>query len=211
MKTENVVLMQMAKESLKGKWGIAIGTFVVYCMIIGTIQVPAQFFPAYGLISLIIAGPMDVGIAIFSLALSRNQDANIGLIFKGFLNFGTNLGAYFLMLLFVFLWSRLLIIPGIIAALSYSMTFYILADDNSIVAKEAIDKSKMMMNGYKWKYFCLLLRFFGWALLCILTLGVGFLWLIPYINISMAKFYDDVKGNPAIIENNEDLPKTTTV
>jgi uncharacterized membrane protein len=203
MKTENVILMKMARESLKGKWGLAIGTFVVYMLILGCVQSPARFFPPSGLLSLIIGGPMAVGIAIFSLSLSRNQDAEIGQIFKGFLNFGTALGAYLLMVLFVFLWSLLLVIPGIIAALSYSMTFYILADDPSIGAKQALDKSKMMMNGYKWKYFCLLFRFFGWFILCILTCGVGFLWLIPYINISTAKFYDDVKDLPVKIENSE--------
>jgi uncharacterized membrane protein len=76
-----------------------------------------------------------------------------------------------------------------------------LADDNSIKAMEAIDKSKKMMDGYKWKYFCLGLRFLGWALLCILTLGIGFLWLMPYMQVSMAKFYDDVKANSMITEN----------
>ena len=99
------------------------------------------------------------------------------------------------MLLFTFLWTLLLIIPGIIAVLSYSMTFYILADDNSIGAMEAIDKSKKMMDGYKWKYFCLGLRFIGWSLLCILTLGIGFLWLLPYMQVSVVKFYDDIKEN----------------
>jgi uncharacterized membrane protein len=201
MKTENIDLMKMARESLKGKWGIAIGTFVVYALIMGVIQSPARFFPPSGLLSLIIGGPMAVGISIFSLALSRNQNAEIGQIFKGFVNFGTALGAYLLMVLFVFLWSLLLVVPGIIAAISYSMTFYILADDPSIRAKQALDKSKMMMMGYKWKFFCLLFRFFGWFLLCILTMGVGFLWLMPYINVSTAKFYDDIKDKPVIVEN----------
>jgi uncharacterized membrane protein len=201
MKTENVTLMKMARESLKGKWGIAVGTFVVYALIIGAIQAPTRFFPPSGLLSLIIGGPMSVGIAIFSLSLSRNQNADIGQIFKGFAIFGKALGAYLLMVLFVFLWSLLLIVPGIIAALSYSMTFYILADDPAIKAKQALDKSKMMMNGYKWKFFCLMFRFFGWFFLCILTMGVGFLWLMPYINVSTAKFYDDIKDKPVIVEN----------
>jgi uncharacterized membrane protein len=201
MKTENVTLMKMARESLKGKWGLAIGTFVVYALIMGIIQSPARFFPPSGLLSLIIGGPMAVGIAIFSLSISRNQNAEIGQIFKGFVNFGIALGAYLLMVLFVFLWSLLLVVPGIIAALSYSMTFYILADNPSIGAKQALDKSKKMMMGYKWKFFCLLFRFFGWFLLCILTMGVGFLWLMPYINISTAKFYDDIKDVPATVEN----------
>ena len=193
MKTENLVLMQMARKSLKEKWGLAIGTFVVYMLIIGAIQATTEFFPLAGLLLLAISGPMALGIAIFSINISRNQDARLEQIFQGFNNFNTSLGAYLLMLLFTFLWTLLLIIPGIIAVLSYSMTFYILADDNSIGAMEAIDKSKKMMDGYKWKYFCLGLRFIGWSLLCILTLGIGFLWLLPYMQVSMVKFYDDIK------------------
>lgn len=193
MNTQNLILMQMARESLKGKWGLAIGTFVVYMIISGGLQAIPDAGP---IASLIISGPFALGAAIFSLSISRNQDAQLEQIFYGFKNFGTALGAYLLMILFILLWMLLLIIPGIIAALSYSMTFYILADDNSIGAMDAIKKSKKMMDGYKWKYFCLGLRLFGWALVCVLTLGIGFLWLIPYAQVSVAKFYDDVKANP---------------
>lgn len=198
MKTENVVLMRMARESLAGKWGLAIGTFVIYIIIIVAINI----IPVAGIIgSLIISGPMNLGIVIFSLSLSRNQEARLEQIFEGFNNFGTALAAYLLMALFTILWMLLLIIPGIIAALSYSMTYYILADDNSISARDAINKSKIMMDGYKWKFFCLGLRFFGWGLLCILTLGIGFLWLIPYASVSTAKFYEDLKAgtNPEVV------------
>jgi uncharacterized membrane protein len=201
MKTENVVLMRMARESLRGKWGLAIGTFVVYLIIIGSIQVVARFFPLAGLLSLLIVGPFVLGLAIFALSISRDQEARLEQIFEGFNNFGTALGAYLLMLLFTLLWTLLLIIPGIIAAISYSLTFYILADDNKIGPMDAIDKSKKMMDGYKWKCFCLGLRFFGLALLCIITLGIGFLWLMPFMQVTMAKFYDDVKANQTIIEN----------
>jgi uncharacterized membrane protein len=86
----------------------------------------------------------------------------------------------------------LLIIPGIMAGLSYSQTFYILSEDPSIGAMDAIRKSKEMMYGNRWKLFCLGLRFIGWLLLCILTLGIGFIWLAPYMAVSMAKFYDDL-------------------
>ena len=191
METENVVLMKQAREALSGKWGLAIGTYVVYYLIVLAIQ----FIPIAGAIAaFIIAGPMAVGAAIFSLSISRNKEAELGQIFEGFKKFGVSLGAYLLMILFVLLWSLLLIIPGIIAALSYSMTFYILADNDSMGAKEAMDESKIMMDGYKWKFFCLGLRFLGWILLCMLTLGIGFLWLIPYMQVSYAKFYDDLKG-----------------
>jgi uncharacterized membrane protein len=73
------------------------------------------------------------------------------------------------------------------------MTFFILADDESIGGCDAMKKSRKMMYGYKWKYFCLLCRFFGWFLLCILTFGIGYLWLGPYIRVSAAKFYEELK------------------
>ncbi len=189
MKTENAILMRQARESLSGKWGLAIGAGVVYCLIVGVLGgIPK----VGGLISLIITGPMMLGAAIFSLSLSRKKDAEISQLFDGFKRFSKSFVAYLLMVLFVFLWTLLLIVPGIIAAFSYSQLFYILAEDNSISAGDALKKSKKMMFGYKWKYFCLLCRFIGWGLLSILTLGIGFLWLIPYIQISMVKFYDDV-------------------
>jgi uncharacterized membrane protein len=200
MKTENAVLMQMARESLKGKWGLAIGTFVIYILISIVLQIIPIFGPIAGLI---ISGPFALGLSIFLLNISRNQEAKLEQIFHGFNNFGTSLGAYLLMILFIILWLLLLIVPGIIAALSYSMTFFIIADDPSIGPMDAIDKSKKMMYGYKWKYFCLGLRFLGWALLCILTLGIGFLWLIPYMQVSCCKFYDDIKNNPIASENLE--------
>ena len=210
MKTENVDLMRQAREALNGKWGLAIGTFVVYFIIISFLQGPSLLFPSSGFLSfptviltLIIVGPLAVGIAIFSLSISRNQEASLGQLFLGFSKFGICLAAYLLVALFTFLWTLLLIIPGIIAAISYSMTFFIIADENSIGAMEAIDKSKKMMDGNKWKYFCLGLRFIGWAILCILTLGIGFLWLAPYVQVTMAKFYDDVKAQLAAKETTQ--------
>jgi uncharacterized membrane protein len=200
METKNADLMKMARESLKGKWGLAIGTFVVYMLIIGAVQ----FVPIIGPISLlVITGPFALGLTIFSLQLSRNQEPRLEHIFQGFNNFATSLGTYLLMVLFIILWMLLLIVPGIIAAISYSMTFFILADDSSIGPMDALDKSKQMMNGFKWKFFCLGLRFIGWALLCILTLGIGFLWFFPYMYVSMAKFYDDVKANQVVSPYNK--------
>ena len=195
MTTKNVELMKMARESLKDKWGIAIATFLIYALIIGIVKGSAETYPFVNLILLLISGPLSLGIIKFTINISRNQEARIEQLFESFSNFGTSTGAYLLTVLFTLLWTLLLIIPGILAALSYSMTFYIIADDDSIGAMDAIDKSKKMMYGYKWKYFCLGLRIFGLALLCILTLGIGFLWLFPYANVSIAKFYDDIKEN----------------
>lgn len=204
MNTENKVLMQMARESLKGKWGVAIGGFALY----GLVTIIIQIIPIVGGLALfIISGPLILGLMFFSLSLSRGQEVRVKQIFDGFDNFVKALVTYLLMILYIFLWSLLLIIPGIIAGLSYSMVFFILSDNKDMKPKDVLRKSKEMMNGYKWKFFCLQLRFIGWGILSILTLGIGFLWLVPYMQVSFAKFYDDLK-NKTIKEQvqNETVP-----
>ena len=190
---ENSEITKQALESLSGRWGLAIGTYLVYAIVVGSV---AQIPNGGSVASLILGGPMGVGLAMFSLKIARNQeDAKLEQIFDGFKErFTTKLGAYLLMVLYVFLWTLLLIVPGIIAAISYSQLLFILAEDNEIGAEEALRKSKAMMDGYKMKYFTLSLRFFAWGLLCILTLGIGYLWLIPYAYVSYANFYDDIKS-----------------
>jgi uncharacterized membrane protein len=192
MNTPNIELMRSAKTSLEGRWGIAIGAFVIYNLI----TIVAQVVPFGGLAVFILAGPMAVGLAIFDLNISRGKDVQVEQIFEGFKrNFGNYIAAHLLMTLFIFLWMLLLIIPGIVAAISYSMTFFIMADDDNIDPMEALKKSKAMMNGNKLKYFRMVLRLFGLGLLCILTLGIGFLWLAPYARVVNAKFYQDIKGD----------------
>ena len=177
--------MRQAREALDGRWGLAIGVFLLFILI-------SSCIPG---VNIIISGPMTVGMAGFSLKLSRRQQADVPDLFTGFNNFWNALLAYLLIIVFVVLWSLLLIIPGIIAAISYSQTFYILSENPSIDPSDAIDKSKEMMYGYKAKYFRLCLNFFGWALLCCLTLGIGFFFLIPWMQVTFAGFYDDLKKN----------------
>lgn len=193
MSAANRELMAQARVALRGKWGLAIGAVVVAQLIL----LAVQLIPKAGAIGLyIIEGPISVGLAIFALTLSRGQNPRLPQIFEGFQRFGVALGAYLLMVLFILLWLLLLIIPGIIAAYAYSQTFFIIAEDATIGPLQAIRQSKAMMRGNKWKYFCLNLRFLGWLLLCVLTLGVGLLWLCPYMMISFAKFYDDLAHPP---------------
>src|SRR5450432_400432 len=198
MNAENITLMRAARESLKGKWGLAILTFFIYILLTtasGSVRPHGSFLTISSILTLIISGPLALGAAIFSLSISRGKEARLEQIFQGFTSFSTALVAYLLILLYVLLWALLLIVPGIIAALGYSMVFYILADDPLLKPQDALNKSKSMMDGYKLKIFYLGLRFFLLGLLCILTLGIGFFWLIPYVHITIAKFYDDIKGN----------------
>ncbi len=198
MNTDNITLMRAARASLKGKWGLAILTFFIYTLLTatsGSMRHHGSMLTLSSILTLIIAGPLALGAAIFSLSISRGKEARLEQIFLGFSNFSNAFITYLLLIIYVLLWTLLLIIPGIIAALGYSMTFYILADEPLTKPQEALDKSKAMMNGHKLKLFYLCLRFFLLALLCILTLGIGFFWLIPYVHLTMAKFYDDVNGN----------------
>lgn len=190
MKTENNVLMAQARGVLEGNWGVAVGATAVFMLV----SIVAGMVPLGGLI---IGGPMAFGIATFFLALSRKQTPILNDLFKGFTYFLNTLVAMLLIAVYTFLWALLLIIPGIIAALSYSQTFFILVEHPTMSASDAIAKSKAMMDGYKWKYFCLGLRFIGWAILCIFTFGIGFLFLAPYMQVTFAKFYDDIKGGHA--------------
>jgi uncharacterized membrane protein len=192
MNTDNPSLMRSARESLKGKWALAVGTFFIYALLVAG---PGSVEHRGSILTLILGGPFALGAAIFSLSVARGKEARVEQIFQGFTHFSNALVAYLLILLYVFLWALLLIVPGIIAALGYSMTFYIMADDPQLQPQDALKKSKTMMNGYKMKLFLLDLRFFLLALLCILTLGIGFLWLIPYYHVTMAKFYDDLKAD----------------
>jgi uncharacterized membrane protein len=206
--SENAVLTAKAREILKGQWTTPVLASLIYMVITGG----ASAIPRIGpLLSLIITGPMILGFAIFFLNFTRRKNVEYNMLFEGFKYFGNALAAYLLTVLYVFLWSLLLIIPGIIAAMSYAMTFYILADDPTIRAPEALRKSKVMMDGYKMKLFLLGLRFIGWLFLSILTFGIGFLFLIPYITTSFMLFYEDIRGNTVTVNDQKevvrDLPK----
>ena len=206
-RTSNKELMTKAREAMSGNWGLGIGAMLLHLLI----TIGVQVIPVAGAIaSLLISGAFTLGFAILYLSIVRKGEPQLSMIFKGFEKFGTALGAFLLQGLFVILWMLLFIIPGIIAAFSYTMTFYIIADDDSVGALEAISRSKEMMRGNKWKLFCLGCRFIGWAILCLFTLGIGFLWLGPYMSASTAEFYEDIRGKKEELEAPADSLKTET-
>ena len=192
---ENSELRNSAKILLRGNWGEAILVTFVYFIIIGALSTMQNRNNILSIVTLVVEGPLLLGLTIFFLKLSREQDARFENLFDGFKMFIKAAGTYLLMILYIFLWSLLLIVPGIIAAMSYSMSFFILADNPDIRVQEALSLSKEMMYGYKMKYFLMQLGFFGLALLCILTLGIGFLWLLPFMQVTNSKFYDDIKDS----------------
>jgi uncharacterized membrane protein len=100
-----------------------------------------------------------------------------------------------LMFLYLFFWYLLLVIPGVIKTYSYALVPFLLKDDKKLKYNKAIDKSRKLMDWHKLDLFVLDLTFIGWAILSILTLGIGFLWLMPYHQITRAAFYEDVIKN----------------
>jgi len=215
--TSNKDLMAEARASLSGNWGWGILGYIIYTafsLAITIFVMAAAFFVGMvsgigggdveaasnvmGLVSQsvqwIIAGPLMVGFYGFYLGIAQEDEGRLELLFVGFQRFWKSFGAYFFFMLFYLLWFMLFIIPGIIALFRYAMAFFIIADDEDCGPLEAITRSKLMMKGNKWKYFCLNCRFIGWSLLAFFfTFGIGFLWLVPYMQTAQAKFYEDIK------------------
>jgi uncharacterized membrane protein len=73
------------------------------------------------------------------------------------------------------------------------MAFFILHDNPEMRPNQALKESSRMMKGYKWKLFCLQLSFIGWLMLGTLTLGIAYLWIAPYMGMSLANFYENLK------------------
>ena len=121
---------------------------------------------------LLVTGAMHLGISIFFLATFRKHDVQVQDIFLGFERFGKALGLFLFQGLFIFLWSLLFIVPGIIASIRYSQAFFVLADDPNKSITQCMDESKAMMKGNKAKYFLLGLSFIGWAILCMVPAGI---------------------------------------
>jgi uncharacterized membrane protein len=191
MAMDNRELMTFARAQLRGEWGVAAAVFLVYLVL----SFLPGAIPVVGWIGgFLIAGPLMVGLHIFSLSIARSQVHAAGQLFEGFSSFTNGLVAYILATIFIMLWTLLLIVPGIMAAFSYSMTFFVLADNRQLDGLEAIRRSKAMMYGNRWRLSCLIGRFTWWILLGMLTLGIGFLWIGPYLMVSVAKFYEELRG-----------------
>lgn len=174
--------------------GFIIGS-AVFVLIAALVMAVAYF---------ILGSIVGVGYSKFNLDLvDRQKEPDIGTLFGYFKHWKTTAVASLLQGVYVLLWSLLFIIPGIIAAYSYSMTNYILAENPELTPREAIAQSKQMMSGNRWRLFCLQFSFIGWDLLCALTLGIGNLWLTPYKQAATAAFFREVSGTERIVADNE--------
>ncbi|MBU3074516.1 DUF975 family protein [Clostridium estertheticum] len=183
-----------AREQLKGKWGNAILLCLLYSIMISVVSGIIALIPFIGpIILILLVGPITLGFVTCFLKIVRKEPFMFENLFDGFNNFSSAVLAQLLITIFVCLWTLLLIIPGIIASYSYFLVFYILSDNPELSAMDALKMSKKMMKGNKWKLFCLQLSFIGWGILGILSLYIGYLWLVPYMYASFANFYENLK------------------
>lgn len=114
--------------------------------------------------------------------------------FYGFKEYKRNLLINLLETIYTALWFLLLIIPGIIKMISYSMAFHVSEEYKDYTPNQCIKRSKELMEGHKWQYFCLILSYIWWILLSVLTLGILLLWVEPKIEQAKYEFYMRVSG-----------------
>ena len=187
MLKQNSELRAEARVALTDKWVMGAVTTLVF----GAVSGAASYIPVVG--TILVALPMMYGYSIVMLSVMRGGEMNIGGLFDGFNDFGRIVGTKLLQAIYTFLWTLLLVIPGIIKNYSYAMTDFILKDQPELANNAAMDGNKM-------KLFLLDLSFIGWAILCLFTFGIGFLFLQPYVKSAHAAFYEDLKAQTVVEE-----------
>ena len=132
----------------------------------------------WAILQLIVGGAVQLGYARFNLNLVDRKDAAVSDLFSQKDRLWDGFCMKFLQGLYIALWSLLLVIPGIVKSYSYAMTPYIMSEHPSLTANEAITESRRIMDGNKWRLFCLDFSFIGWELLCVLPMLAGFSWVV---------------------------------
>lgn len=198
-------LKEKAKESLRGKYGDAIGIILLLGLISFAIGLVTGIISGIfsfeestlsiitDIVSLVVSSLFTFGYLNFFLKISRDEETSVSDLWSKTNMLVPCLIVTILIGLFTTLWTLLLIIPGIIAAFSYSMTYFVMLDNPEMSAMDAIKESKRIMNGHKMDFFVLELSFLGWIFLGVFTLGILYFWLMPYMYVTTCNFYNEIK------------------
>ena len=206
---ENPMLRARARDTLEHRlfgnvWITLLVASLIYSIIVSIPSSIGTALPGYSkyyigwifsIGTIVLSGPMGYGITRMFVKTARG-DKKIDYmdLFIGFKeDFQNTLLLGLLRGIFVFLWSLLLIVPGVIKAYAYSMSSYIQQDSEDKEWRKCLDLSSEMMYGYKWKLFLLDLSFIGWYIVGLLCLGVGVLWVNVYHSMAKAHFYEELK------------------
>jgi uncharacterized membrane protein len=187
-KFDRALLKSNAKAQIKGNIGVLFVCMLLIALITGAAT------PILGA-GFLIGPSFSMSIIMIFLALTKNIEPLVGDIFKGFELFGKALWLSIITRFFLILWSMLFIIPGMVKGVSYSMAPYILAENPHMTAREALRESKRITYGYKFDLFVLELSFIGWIMLGYLTLGLLYIWLVPYMTATLTNAYLVIKNN----------------
>ncbi len=201
-----------AKATLVGKWNsIAILYLIAYVIsaiatsIIGAVVVYVSFITLF-----LITIPLEVGTTRAAMAVFRSTEkVEAGMLLTGYKSFIRVLEVGVRKYVIIFLFSLLLVIPGIIMAYKYRFTTFILLDDQELSPKEVLKKSGALTDGHKFELFLLDLSFIGWYILSAFTLGILLIWVMPYLQISLCAMYHKLRemkfGEVGVYANEADF------
>ena len=194
-------LKNEALGMLRGKWTQPVDAALIVTLVSlftqgGSRTQSAALISIGTLVALLIAENLQYGFSVGMLRFHRGRENTVNeMISAGFKeDYGRVLGIMLLGTLFILLWCLLLIIPGIIKAYAYIMAPYIAEDNPELGPRECLRRSEALMYGHKMDLFILHLSFIGWILLGFLTLGIGWLWVSSWMELSQVKFYEELKA-----------------
>ncbi len=181
-----------AWNKLKGKyWMLFLGSLLVN-LVLG----------AANMLSLVLIGPATVGLNFYYINANRGKEPQLEDIIDPFKDrFVETMIAGLLKNVFIFLWTLLFIIPGLVKTYSYFLTEYLMVFDKDIKGQDAITKSTVLMHGHKGRLFYLHLTFIGWFILGILTFGIGLIFILPYVKMAEVEFALDLLKQHNTIED----------
>ena len=187
-----VQLMRKARTLLEPHWILAIGVCLANAVIVAA---PAELNSYGEIVSLLLAGPLQLGLCFFFLNLVKGKETRFELLFEGFKPLLTVLLAYAIITALTVIGLILLIVPGIVVALGFSMTYYVIAEDPEISFQTALEQSWKLTDGYKMELLELNLRFIPWYLLGLLCFIVGVFAVVPWHNTTLTLYYQYLKEN----------------
>lgn len=205
----------LAWNSLTNKWNDAALTMFILCIIAVAFNVPSSIAPILGLpyqwsfsmsgvgvaVALLLVLPLEWGFYVALLQMIRGEQGSIFTMMWN--NFKTNYTRYLPAAILVMVLTGLLgaVTLGIgffILSMAYAMVPFLLHDHPELSTTDALKASRELMRGHKWDLFVLHLSFIGWALLGIITCGIAFFWINPYIYTAVAHFYEDITADVTI-------------
>ena len=199
LKEETRELLRTAQVSPRGMTALYLGISLVLSLVdaLTSSAVPSGILDTFvSILVSLMSAVLSAGFVMYCMAVRQGQRAEYLTLFDGFSFVGKVIGLNILIAVFTFLWSLLFVIPGIVKRYAYSMAYYIKLDHPDYGWKACIDESRQLMDGHKWEKFVLDLSFLGWIIVGSLCLGVGTLWVTPYMEATNAQFYEYVRCCP---------------